>query len=79
MSLPKTESELTIEEIKEALFQKQIPLIEEVCEKDLQILCLQKVFITHYFSPVRCQIECFDLHWAGSQIGWPNMQSATTE
>jgi N-carbamoylputrescine amidase len=38
MSLPKTEGEGTIEEIKEAMIQKHIPLIEEAGEKGVQIL-----------------------------------------
>ena len=51
MSLPKTEGEGTIEEIKEAMFQKHIPFIEEAGEKGVQILCLQEIFNTPYFCP----------------------------
>ena len=46
MSLPKTEGEGTIEEIKEAMVQKHIPLIEEAGKKGVQILCLQEIFNT---------------------------------
>ena len=51
MSLPKTEGEGTIEEIKEAMVQKHIPLIEEAGKKGVQILCLQEIFNTPYFCP----------------------------
>ena len=51
MSLPKSEGEGTIAEIKEAMVQKHIPLIEEAGEKGVQILCLQEIFNTPYFCP----------------------------
>ena len=51
MSLPKTEGEGTIEEIKEAMFQKHVPLIEEAGKKGVQILCFQEIFNTPYFCP----------------------------
>ncbi len=51
MSLAKTEGEGTIEEIKEAMFQKHIPFIEEAGEKGVQILCFQEIFTTPYFCP----------------------------
>src|ERR1044072_5118083 len=51
MSLPKTEGEGSIEEIKEAMIRKHIPLIEEAGEKGVQILCLQEIFSTPYFCP----------------------------
>src|SRR5687768_14780339 len=51
MSLPKTEGEGTIDEIKEAMFQKHIPLIEEAGKQGVQILCLQEIFNTPYFCP----------------------------
>ena len=51
MSLPKTEGEGTIEEIKEAMFQKHISFIEEAGKKGVQILCLQEIFNTPYFCP----------------------------
>ena len=41
LSLPKTEGEGTIAEIKEAMVQKHIPLIEEAGKKGVQILCFQ--------------------------------------
>src|SRR6186997_2630423 len=51
MSLPKSEGEGTIEEIKEAMVQKHIPLIEEAGKKGVQILCMQEIFNTPYFCP----------------------------
>src|ERR1700744_4765064 len=51
MSLPKTEGEGTIEEIKEAMIQKNLPLIEAAGKKGVQILCLQEIFDTPYFCP----------------------------
>jgi len=51
MSLPKTEGEGTIEEIKEAMFQKHISFIKDAGEKGVQILCLQEIFNTPYFCP----------------------------
>src|SRR5207253_6398391 len=51
MSLPKTEGEGTIEEIKEAMVQKHLPLIEEAGKQGVQILCLQEIFNTPYFCP----------------------------
>ena len=70
MSLPKTEGEGTIEEIKEAMVQKHIPLIEEAGEKGVQILCLQEIFNTPYFCPGQ------DKAWYGSAETVPG---ATTE
>lgn len=51
MSLPKTEGEGTIEEIKEAMFQKHISYIEDAGKQGVQILCLQEIFNTPYFCP----------------------------
>ena len=51
MSLGKTEGEGTIEEIKEAMVQKHLPLVAEAGEQDVQVLCLQEIFNTPYFCP----------------------------
>ncbi len=51
LSLPKTEGEGTIEEIKEAMLQKHIPYIEEAGRQGVQILCFQEIFNTPYFCP----------------------------
>ena len=51
MSLPMTEGEGTIKEIKEAMFEKHIPFIEDAGKQGVQILCLQEIFNTPYFCP----------------------------
>ena len=51
MSLSITEGEGSIEEIKESMVQKHIPLIEEAGERGVQILCFQEIFNTPYFCP----------------------------
>ena len=51
MSLPMTEGEGTIEEIKAAMMEKHIPLIEDAGKQGVQILCLQEIFNTPYFCP----------------------------
>ena len=51
MSLALTEGEGSIAEIKEAMFQKHVPFIEEAGKKGVQILCLQEIFSTPYFCP----------------------------
>jgi beta-ureidopropionase len=51
MSLPMTEGEGTIAQIKEAMIQKHIPYIEEAGKKGVQVLCLQEIFNTPYFCP----------------------------
>jgi N-carbamoylputrescine amidase len=50
-SLPMQEGEGSVEEIKEAMFNKHIPFIDEAGEKGVQILCLQEIFNTPYFCP----------------------------
>ncbi len=51
MSLALTEGEGSIEEIKEAMFHKHIPFIEDAGKQGVQILCLQEIFNTPYFCP----------------------------
>jgi beta-ureidopropionase len=51
MSLPLTEGEGSIEEIKEAMVRKHIPFIEAAGAAGVQILCLQEIFNTPYFCP----------------------------
>ena len=51
MSLDKTEGEGTIDEIKEAMLQKHLPLIDDAGKQGVQILCLQEIFTTPYFCP----------------------------
>jgi beta-ureidopropionase len=70
MSLPLTEGEGSIEDIKEAMFQKHIPLIEEAGKQGVQILCFQEIFNTPYFCPGQ------DSKWYASAETVPG---ATTE
>ena len=51
MSLPMTEGEGTIEQIKTAMLEKHLPYIEKAGELGVQILCLQEIFNTPYFCP----------------------------
>lgn len=51
MSIPKTEGDGTIGEIKSAMIEKHIPYIEKAGEAGVQILCLQEIFSTPYFCP----------------------------
>jgi len=51
MSLPMTEGEGTIDEIKKAMVDKHIPFIENAGKQGVQILCLQEIFNTPYFCP----------------------------
>lgn len=51
MSLALTEGQGTIDEIKEAMLQKHIRLIEDAGKQGVQILCLQEIFATPYFCP----------------------------
>src|SRR6266513_4545194 len=51
MSLPKSEGEGTIAEIKEAMVQKHIPFIESAGKQGVQILCMQEIFNTPYCCP----------------------------
>jgi N-carbamoylputrescine amidase len=50
-SLPMQEGEGSVEEIKEAMFNKHLQFIDEAGEKGVQILCLQEIFNTPYFCP----------------------------
>jgi|TARA_Y100000031_G_C8202643_1_gene377001 N-carbamoylputrescine amidase len=51
ISIPKSEGDGTIEEIKESIIQKHIPFIEDAGKQGVQILCLQEIFNTPYFCP----------------------------
>ena len=51
MSIPKSEGDGTIDEIKSAIETKHIPYIEKAGQQGVQILCLQEIFNTPYFCP----------------------------
>lgn len=51
MSLPISEGEGSIDEIKKAMLDKHLPMIDAAGQKGVQILCLQEIFNTPYFCP----------------------------
>ena len=51
LSLPMTEGEGSIDEIKKAMVDKHLPYIDKAGEQGVQILCLQEIFNTPYFCP----------------------------
>lgn len=51
MSIPKSEGDGTIEEIKTAIVNKHLPFIDAAGKQGVQILCLQEIFNTPYFCP----------------------------
>ncbi len=51
MSVPMSEGEGSIVEIKDAMIQKHIPFIEAAGKQGVQILCLQEIFNGPYFCP----------------------------
>ncbi|KAA3658647.1 MAG: acyltransferase, partial [Calditrichaeota bacterium] len=51
MSIPKSEGEGSIDEIKKAIEEKHYPFIDEAGKQGVQILCLQEIFNTPYFCP----------------------------
>jgi beta-ureidopropionase len=51
MSVPKSEGDGSIAEIKDAMIQKHIPFIENAGKQGVQILCLQEIFNGPYFCP----------------------------
>ena len=69
MSLPMTEGQGTVDEIKDAMLKKHLPYIDEAGKKDVQILCLQEIFNTPYFCPGQdkkwyeeCDSSCISLN-----------------
>ena len=73
MSLPKTEGEGMIEEIKEAMVQKHIPLIEEAGEKGVQILCFKEIFWCVVFLHQTLCRACSGNGAGRRPRGWPSL------
>ena len=48
---PVNDESLPVEKIKQAMFDKHVPLIEEAGKKGVQVLCLQEIFNGPYFCP----------------------------
>lgn len=52
-SLPLQEGEGSMEEIKDAMFKKHLPFIDDAGKKGVRILCMQEIFNTPYFCPAQ--------------------------
>jgi N-carbamoylputrescine amidase len=50
-SNPVNDESLPVDKIKQAMFDKHVPLIEQAGKKGVQILCLQEIFNGPYFCP----------------------------
>src|SRR5439155_23249471 len=50
-SNPINDESVPVEKIKQAMFDKHVPLIEEAGRKGVQVLCLQEIFNGPYFCP----------------------------
>ncbi|MDH5492431.1 MAG: acyltransferase [Myxococcales bacterium] len=50
-SNPLNDENATVPQVKKAMFEKHLPLIEEAGKKGVQILCLQEIFDGPYFCP----------------------------
>ncbi len=51
MSIPMSEGDGTVAQIKEAMIQKHLPYIDEAGKQGVQILCFQEIFNGPYFCP----------------------------
>src|SRR5580765_1657922 len=50
-SNPINDESVPVEKVKQAMFDKHVPLIEEAGKKGVQVLCLQEIFNGPYFCP----------------------------
>ncbi len=48
---PINDAEASVERVRDAMYEKHMPLIEEAGKRGVQILCLQEVFNGPYFCP----------------------------
>ncbi|HLL00919.1 MAG TPA: nitrilase-related carbon-nitrogen hydrolase [Myxococcaceae bacterium] len=51
MSNPINDASASVQTIRDAMFEKHLPLVEEAGKRGVQILCLQEVFNGPYFCP----------------------------
>ena len=51
MSNPLNDANASVEQIRNAMFEKHLPMIEEAGKQGVQILCLQEIFNGPYFCP----------------------------
>ncbi|MFC1849509.1 nitrilase-related carbon-nitrogen hydrolase [candidate division CSSED10-310 bacterium] len=71
-ALPLHEGEGTVEQIKNAMFEKHLPLIDEAGKQGVQILCLQEIFNTPYFCPSQ------DVKWYATAEKIPEGETVET-
>src|SRR5438093_6034076 len=50
-SNPINDESVPVSKVKQAMFDKHVPLIEEAGKKGVQLLCLQEIFNGPYFCP----------------------------
>ena len=50
-SNPINDTTTPLDKVKQAMFDKHVPLIEEAGKKGVQVLCLQEIFNGPYFCP----------------------------
>src|SRR2546425_4719117 len=50
-SNPINDESVPVEKIKQAMFDKHVPLIEEAGKQGVQVVCLQEIFNGPYFCP----------------------------
>ena len=51
MSNPINDASASVQTIRDAMFEKHLPLVEEAGKRGVQILCLQEIFNGPYFCP----------------------------
>ncbi|WP_437671649.1 nitrilase-related carbon-nitrogen hydrolase [Sorangium sp. So ce131] len=57
-STPASDAGASVTAIRDAMFEKHLPFIDEAGKKGVQILCLQEVFNTPYFCPSQDATWC---------------------
>src|SRR2546428_573042 len=63
-SNPLNDPAAPVGKVKKAMFDKDVPLIEEAGKKGVQVLCLQEIFDGPYFCPSQ------DPRWYDADPGW---------
>ena len=51
MSNPLNDADASVADVRDAMLEKHLPMIEEAGCKGVQILCLQEIFNGPYFCP----------------------------
>src|SRR5688500_20173040 len=60
MSNALNDENASVEEVRDAMLKKHLPMIEEAGRKGVQILCLQEIFNGPYFCPSQ-DASCCDI------------------